>query len=103
MSPCSCPRCFPRTIGSLHEIAPRLAKARDSLVVERRAARQRRRLLRESVQHREWLVAHRDLQLVRASATGDGRYITRRRRLLESARVELARFQGLLDEAERAA
>ena len=83
------------------EIAPRLARARDGLLAERREGRRRRRLLRDSVLHREWLVAHRDLQLVRASATGNGRYILRRRRLLDAARAELARFQGLLDEAER--
>jgi hypothetical protein len=101
VSACFCPRCRPREISSLHEIAPRLARARDGLVTDRRSARRRRRLLRDSVLHREWLVAHRDLQLARASATGNGRYILRRRRLLDAARAGLARFQGLLDEAER--
>ncbi len=45
MSLCFCPRCWPREIASLHEVAPRLAKARDELIrseIERQARKQAR-------------------------------------------------------------
>jgi hypothetical protein len=53
----------------LERIAPRLARARDELLADRRRERARRRWHRERELHLEWLVAHRDLQLVRAGAT----------------------------------
>jgi hypothetical protein len=92
--PCGCRRCWPRSTRSLHEIAPRLARARDSLLEERRRARGWRRWHGERELHLLWLVSHRELQLERANATGKGKYIDRRRRLLAEARVELAEHQG---------
>ena len=87
----------------LRDIAPRLAKARDDWYAERvqqrRAAAalvdQRRRDHADRLGRQlqlEWLVAHRELQLVRAAATRSSRYIRRRQRLLDEARKEQARF-----------
>lgn len=98
MNACFCTRCFPRTVRSLHEVAPRLARARDSLVAERRAARTWRRWHSERELHLLWLVSHRELQLERANAKGRGQYIDRRRRKLAEAREELAAHQALVYE-----
>lgn len=77
----------------LHEVAPRLCLARDQILAERAAA---------SVAHSKYLsdklraeskLAHRELQLVRAQATGDGRYIMRRQDKLERARQDLDRVK----------
>ncbi len=77
---------------SLHDIAPRLARARDQLREERRKERiARDRHRRESLKA-ERLVAHRELQLERANATGKGRYIMARRRKLRAAQREMAKY-----------
>lgn len=77
----------------LATIAPRLALAyrqrRDELVAERIA----RHHARERLQRAEWLVAHRELQALRAGHTGSRRYIKRRTDKLERARRELAAAQ----------
>lgn len=87
---CRCEQHRPRTIGSLSEIAPRLARARDQRVARLRyEAAERARYRRLSLKA-ERLIAHRELQLVRAYATGDGRYIAARQRKLAAARRELA-------------
>jgi hypothetical protein len=75
---------------SLHDIAPRLARARDHLVAQLRRERDERRWHRERELHLEWLVAHRDLQLVRAGNTRNGRYIRQRQQKLEQAERLLA-------------
>lgn len=86
---------------SLHDIAPRLARARDQLLAEqarearrekRARARRRKRAAREL--HLQWLVDHRDLQLARALHTGNGNYIDQRRRKLDAARAELETYRA---------
>ena len=78
---------------SLHDIAPRLARARDLLLEIRRRERRARRARREAELKAEWLLAHRELQLVRAQHTGDRRYIKRREHKLKQARKQMARFR----------
>ena len=85
---------------SLHDIAPRLARARDLLVaVLRRERAERLGWLKRELKL-ESLVAHRELQLVRALNTGDGRYIKTRRRKLVQAQKALAKIR---DQARLAA
>lgn len=81
---------------SLRDIAPRLARARDALVAQMRQERIDRHLHRKRDLELERLVAHRDLQLVRAMNTRNGRYIKERQRKLREA-------QRLLDQHRRAA
>jgi hypothetical protein len=52
--------------------------------------RARRRRHRERELHLEWLVSHRDLQLVRAGATRSRTYIAARARKLKAAQQKLA-------------
>ena len=86
---------------SLRDVAPRLARARDELVWERAQARRERRWLRSRVLDAERVLAHRDLQLIRACATGKRRQIRRRQRLLDEVRRELATYRERLADAER--
>lgn len=82
----------------LSNVAPRLAAAHKGRQLEIIAARVARHVARERLQHCEWLVDHRDLQLQRAFAKGNRRYIEIRTRKLEQARAELARAQQRADE-----
>ena len=76
---------------SLHDIAPRLARARDAWVTfERWRDRERLRLADQRLDL-ERLVAHRDLQLIRA-----GHASRRRRRYLEERQAKLAAAQHAL-------
>jgi hypothetical protein len=100
---CSCLSCLRSRFVSLHDIAPRLARARDQLIEERRLARKEREHLRREVLRAQWRVDHRDLQLVRAASTNDGGYIRRRQRLLKAAKAELAYYKRRAAEAERTA
>jgi hypothetical protein len=84
----------------LADIAPRLAAARDAwLVLERR----RDVVVRTeigNVQRLEGLVAHRDLQLIRAGAARrSGSYLAERRRKLDQAEQALSRARRRLDRA----
>jgi hypothetical protein len=85
------------------QFAPRLTRARDQLVEERRLGRRRRGWLRDRVLDAERLVAHRELQLIRESDRGSAFKVRRRSRLLDEARRELASYNRLLDDAEREA
>lgn len=85
---------------SLHDIAPRLARARDQLVAERRQARKYRAWLRNCVLDAERILAHRELQVIRGRR---GKYIARRHRLVEEAKRELAYYQSALATAEQEA
>lgn len=73
----------------LGSVAPRLALAHRERRAELAAERAARRHARNAVLRWEWIVAHRELQLVRAGATGDGRYIDRRRHKLAVAEKRL--------------
>lgn len=75
----------------LADIAPRLALARDQRRVELAAESRRRRRLLAELLEAERLVAHRELQLIRAQAIGRRAYIAQRAAKLESGRVELER------------
>lgn len=84
-------------MSALASIAPRLARARDQRVSELRAIERRRRIAQGQLLGVERLVAHRELQLVRAQATGNGRYIAARHRKLAAAERALARLRVALD------
>jgi hypothetical protein len=88
---------------TLAQFAPRLARARDQLVEQRWRQRQERRWLRDQVLESERVLAHRELQLIRAGATRSGWRIRRRTRLLAEIREQLATYRKLLAEAEREA
>lgn len=97
--------CWPcrRRRGTLAQIAPRIARAQAQAHAERQRALEWLPKLRSLVHRAQWRVDHRDLQLARASAVGSGRYIAERRRKLERARHELAKFRDRLAAAERLA
>lgn len=82
MRRCRCFDCLRR--GTVYDFAPRLARARD----------ERARRLRELTADRlrlERLVAHRELQLVRAGRGGRRSYLAERQKKLEDARLWLER------------
>ena len=103
-------RCWPcrRERGTLHDLAPRLARARDSLLADLRAARERRAAAQTDVLELERLVAHRELQLLRGGAThrrfkndrAKRRYVAERQAKLTDARDRLAEAQGRLAAAQ---
>lgn len=68
-----------------------LARRRVLAEIDGRRRRHAARL--ERAAHLEWLVSHRELQLVRAYATGSAKYIRQRTRLLALARAEQAEFE----------
>jgi hypothetical protein len=72
---------------SLHDIAPRLARARDQRREELRVASAQRRHMQQLLLKAERCVAHRDLQLQRAFI------IDKRFRMLRQAEAELSRLQ----------
>ena len=76
----------------LRENCPRLARARDDLLRLREDARQAERRRTTALLEWERVLAHRELQLVRAYNTGNGRYITERQRKLDVARRQVARL-----------
>lgn len=77
----------------LADIAPRLAKARDQLLEDRRRERAERRRLAQLTLSAERNLAHRELQLVRAFHTGKPKYIAERQRKLDAAKREVARYR----------
>lgn len=84
---------------SLHDIAPRLARARDQLVEERRRERAGREHIARLKLRAERNLAHRELQLARASAADNGRYIAERHRKLAAARAQMARINEVAGRA----
>lgn len=70
----------------LHSVAPRLARARDQFIAEREAAARAERRHRAAQLRLERLVAHRELQLLRAGARGGRAYIAHRARKLAAAK-----------------
>lgn len=98
---------------TLAELAPRLARARDAWLAWDRERDQRRRWLQSERLRLERLVAHRELQEMRAvAACGKARstsaqrsagiYLVRRQRKLEEAEKALARIAVKLVLLERA-
>lgn len=93
---------------SLHQLAPRLARARDAWLAEARSIRAERRRLNDAELHKQWLVDHRDLQLQRAQAAPVSRrrrvsWIASRARKLEEARVEQAAVAAQREAVEQRA
>lgn len=84
------------TATELRAVAPRLCAAYDGLQRDRYRAARGRRHARGKVLECERLVAHRELQLVRAAETKSGRYIAARRRKLDQARAKLELWEGRL-------
>jgi hypothetical protein len=85
-------------MGWLADNCPRLSRAHRAAVEEALAESRRRRRLRAQVHRAEALVAHRELQLVRAWRTGSGGYIDVRQRKLTQAQQLLTRLRGRLDD-----
>jgi hypothetical protein len=79
----------------LCSVAPRLARARDAFLAEQKAlaeAAAAGRRLENRRDRLERLVAHRELQLLRAAVTGKPDYERARARKLAAARRELDRL-----------
>jgi hypothetical protein len=94
-----------RARSSLHQVAPRLAAARDAYIAsEREWDREHLRLLSRKCEL-ERLVGHRDLQVVRSehkrASRENPRYMAYRLRKLERARIELAAVDRALDAHRR--
>lgn len=77
----------------LADIAPTLAVARDEFLRERRSQRAHIAVLERLILKAQSCVAHRELQLIRALNTGDGRYIARRQKKLANAQRDLDRHR----------
>lgn len=78
----------------LADIAPRLALARDQYLAERAEIARRERARATARLRLERLIAHRELQLIRAGARGSRRYLEVRQRKLDSARRALGRLEA---------
>lgn len=72
---------------------PRLARARDQFVAERERAWQEERRRAAQQLELERLVAHRELQYLRAAATRNRRYAEARARKLAAAERDLERVR----------
>lgn len=77
---CGCWEC--RKARGIPSVAPLLTR----LWREREALAPQRRELRYRVRRLEALVAHRELQLIRAGRSRNGKYVKQRERKLEDAR-----------------
>lgn len=77
----------------LRDIAPRIGRARDGLLEDWRRERAGRMHHQRLLLAAERLVAHRELQLVRALNTRKGRYIVERQRKLDSALRQLRQLE----------
>ena len=78
----------------LAAVAPRLARAHRAQRAHLALELKRRRHARNTVMALEALVAHRDLQLLRAMAKGDARYIARRHHKLAQSQEQLRRARA---------
>lgn len=86
---------FAPSTFQLASIAPRLALARDQHNRITAEHERKRAALVRKIHQTERLVAHRELQLIRAGHTGDPRYIGCRQRKLAAAERSLNRLKGL--------
>lgn len=75
-------------------VAPRLERAHRERKVEMVAERLARHVAREQEMRMERLVAHRELQLLRAATTGNVKYERYRARKLDMARAMLTKAQA---------
>jgi hypothetical protein len=83
----------------LRDIAPRLAKAHAERLEELRLEAEERRVKDAKTAHEatlrlraDWLVAHRELQVIRALHTGSRRYMKHRQRKLAEAQQKRKRL-----------
>lgn len=74
-------------------VAPRLERAHRQRLQEIAQIRVERLRTQDQILETQRLVAHRDLQLQRANAIGDRRYISRRQHKLKRAQKDLARLE----------
>lgn len=77
----------------LRDNCPRLVKARDDYLRHQEYARTIERNRTNALLEAERVLAHRELQLVRAFATDDARYIAQRERKLDAIRRQVARLR----------
>lgn len=87
------------TAVELRAVAPRLCRAYDGLVVARHGAARGRRHALGKVLECERLVAHRELQVVRAATTKSPRYIRVRQTKLNQAKAKLGHWNVRLERA----
>lgn len=80
-------------MGTLAEIAPGLAHSRDQIVGRRHLEGRRKLNHRRLLLAAERLVAHRELQLIRAGNGHGPRYIAERQRKLDAAQYQLDRLR----------
>ncbi len=69
----------------LVDVAPRLALARDQWLAEQACLRAERRRREKRIDRAERLLIHRELQFLRAAASGSKRYARKRSRKLDAA------------------
>lgn len=79
-----------RDLLAAREVAPRLARAHDQVVAERAYRRFLRPWLTTEILETERLIAHRELQLIRAGRVGRRKYVDVRTTKLDEARSRLA-------------
>lgn len=91
--PCRCFACL-LTMGALAEIAPGLAYSRDQIVRRRHLEGRRKLNERRLLLAAERLVAHRELQLIRAGNGHGSKYIAARQRKLVAAQRQLDRLRA---------
>lgn len=87
--------------GLFRAVAPRLELAHRQRTAEITRLRAERRTWLNILHEREWAVEHRELQLIRAGARRQSRYIAERQRKLEAARRALTEAQSRLTEINR--
>lgn len=87
------------TAAELRAIAPRLCRAWEGLEQARYRAAAGRRFALNRLHKERRVLAHRELQAVRASATRSARYISIRRRKLAASKRAVARWENRLAQA----
>jgi hypothetical protein len=91
---CSCFECLRR--GGLETLAPRLSQAQRDWWVWREQVRH----ARSDVLDAERLLAHRELQMLRAGRSNKRHYVKERQRKLREAERLVRRFKNRLDALE---
>lgn len=77
----------------LADIAPRLALARDQWVAEQAERERRIRYVQNELFRAERCLAHRELQLIRAAAIGNAKYLRHRQRKLEDIQRKIKQLK----------
>lgn len=90
-------------VFSLRSIAPRLARARDQFLELQDRKRWWQRQYESERLRLQRLIAHRELQELRAGHVNDRRYVNRRHDKLARARADLLRLERVHQERQAAA